>query len=279
VFNRGDTPLYHVIAADGDDRQFGPVTLQADDGLEGGEDQVSWDYVTYPHEDVSKVVTATGKDTLDAIVTDQDQDSVLVEPLPDADGDGIPDVVEIGADPAEPRDTNGDGIPDYQDLDSDGDGIPDSYEAGPDPQDPRDSDGDGTPDYRDLDSDDDGIHDAVEAGPTPADVSDTDGDGTPDCLDLDSDEDGIPDAGEWSIGAADALAGCTARDPICYDNDADDDLWPNYLDPDSDGDERSDITEGLKDSDEDGVPDWLDALDLGHGATTYSVLLPFVNRP
>lgn len=86
-----------------------------------------------------------------------------VDPDMDSDGDGIPDIVELGPGGYDdPRDTNGDGVPDYLDLDSDGDGIPDAIEAGPDPRNPIDTDGDGIPDYRDLDSDGDGIRDGVE---------------------------------------------------------------------------------------------------------------------
>lgn len=81
----------------------------------------------------------------------------------DQDGDGIPDNVEIGDDPQNPRDTDGDGIPDYKDQDSDNDGIPDKVEAGKNPEQPQDTDGDGIPDYRDLDSDNDGKPDSEEA--------------------------------------------------------------------------------------------------------------------
>lgn len=80
----------------------------------------------------------------------------------DTDGDGIPDDVEKGDDPDNPRDSDGDGIPDYKDQDSDNDGIPDSEEAGPKPQEPQDTDHDGIPDYRDTDSDNDGIPDSED---------------------------------------------------------------------------------------------------------------------
>lgn len=81
----------------------------------------------------------------------------------DSDGDGIPDNVEKGDNPDQPRDTDGDGTPDHLDNDSDNDGIPDSKEAGKNPKQPQDTDGDGTPDYRDLDSDNDGTPDSEEA--------------------------------------------------------------------------------------------------------------------
>ncbi len=78
----------------------------------------------------------------------------------DADGDGLPDVVEGMDDP------DLDLLPSYLDLDSDGDGLLDADEAGGDPTQPVDTDGDGTPDFLDLDSDNDGIPDAIDPFPT-----------------------------------------------------------------------------------------------------------------
>jgi len=63
----------------------------------------------------------------------------------DSDGDGIPDEVEAGGDPLNPRDSDSDGIPDFLDEDSDNDGVPDSEEG------TGDRDGDGVPDYLDED--------------------------------------------------------------------------------------------------------------------------------
>ncbi len=56
---------------------------------------------------------------------------LMIEGLPDADGDGIPDAVEGTADP------DGDGIPNYLDTDSDNDGVSDADEHafGTDPYD------------------------------------------------------------------------------------------------------------------------------------------------
>jgi ELWxxDGT repeat protein len=71
-------------------------------------------------------------------------------PSTDADGDGIPDLVEGDTDP------DGDGIPSYADLDSDNDGLPDAFEGG------ADIDGDGVINAQDLDSDGDGLYDVVE---------------------------------------------------------------------------------------------------------------------
>lgn len=62
----------------------------------------------------------------------------------DTDGDSIPDPIEgVG-------DADGDGMPNYMDLDSDNDGIPDQVEVGPDPNNPIDTDHDGIPDFLDA---------------------------------------------------------------------------------------------------------------------------------
>lgn len=75
--------------------------------------------------------------------------ALMASDCPDADGDGIPDNVDL--------DDDNDGIPDW----AEGDGL-------------VDSDGDGIVDSKDLDSDNDGIFDAVEAG---FGARDTDDDG------------------------------------------------------------------------------------------------------
>lgn len=106
----------------------------------------------------------------------------------DDDGDAIPDVLELGPDPARPLDTDDDGVPDFRDDDSDGDGILDAWETA------ADYDQDGLGNYVDLDSDGDCIPDAAEARGVPP--IDTDGDGRSDYVDRDSDDDGVPDAAE-----------------------------------------------------------------------------------
>ncbi len=169
--------------------------------------------------------------------TDTDNDNIPDHQDLDSDDDGVLDIVESGNAAADPNgdgvadggDADGDGIPDLLDddpanfgdagdagntddtsdpldansggtgvlvdsgTDADGDGIPDSADDddvnfGTSP----DTDGDGVPDTDDLDSDNDGIPDDVEIL-TAGTGGDTDGDGIPDYLDLDSDNDGIPD--------------------------------------------------------------------------------------
>ena len=140
--------------------------------------------------------------------------------------------------------------------DSDGDGIPDHIEMGSQ-QGGVDTDGDGTPDYLDLDSDNDGIPDSVEGG-----KGDTDGDGIPNYLDTDSDGDGMPDAWEVANnfdhltpnGSVDADGdGLTNLEEYNYGTD------PNNQDTDgggvSDGDEIDDMTDPNDPSDDGGDPD------------------------
>lgn len=122
--------------------------------------------------------------------------SIGLNPSSDIDGDGIPDIVELGPNPEMPRDSNGNGIPDYLESDTDGDGIPDAIERGPDGLHPRDTNNDGVPDYASLDSDGDGVPDAIERGPDGTHPLDSDGDGIPDYIDTDSSNNGVPDAVE-----------------------------------------------------------------------------------
>ncbi len=187
--------------------------------------------------------------------------------LPDADGDGRPDVLDNDSDndgisdlyesfsptttTSTPADHDNDGVFDFRDRDSDNDYISDSEEAIT-PDSPADTDKDGVPDFVDADSDNDTIPDSIEAGDqdynTPA--TDTDGDGVPDYRDLDSDNDLILDKDE----------GYT---------DPDNDSILNFRDIDSDGDSVTDTTEAgdLKlstppiDSDGDSTPDFLDTDD------------------
>ena len=103
----------------------------------------------------------------------------------DSDEDGIPDIIEVGDDQLDPKDTDDDGIPDYLDPDSDNDTIPDVVEVLDDPTNPVDTDNDGVPDYLDTNSDNDPLPDIDEAGPDPNNPQDTDNDGLPDYRDPD----------------------------------------------------------------------------------------------
>jgi Bacterial TSP3 repeat len=129
----------------------------------------------------------------------------------DDDGDLIPDVLEIGSDPAHPIDTDGDGTPDYHDTDSDNDTIPDLIETN------SDYDGDGVGNWRDLDSDDDCRPDEVEANGMPQ--RDTDGDGHYDWVDRDSDDDGLLDSQEDTN--CNGIVDNGETDPLNEDTDGD----------------------------------------------------------
>ena len=160
-------------------------------------------------------------------------------------------------------DTDGDGTIDAFDLDSDNDGINDSTEAGDsDPTTPpADTDGDGWANFRDLDSDGDFISDTLEAKTVSAPV-DSDNDGVPDYLDSDSDNDGIPDrceAVEASVTLPDSCQNTTLITSAANLANTDmmlvaanmlpataGDLKPDYLDLDSDGDGIPDKIEALQ---------------------------------
>ncbi len=191
------------------------------------------------------------------------------------------------------------GITDYN-----GDGVQDTQ---------RDSDGDRIPDFRDIDSDNDGILDVTEAGLTDPDLNgfigenipsvndnglaegagvmpppDTDKDTVPDYRDLDTDNDGIPDVTEVNLPDPDNNAYVGTGVPPVVDNlgraeeaavapvDTDGDGTPDYKDLDSDGDGKSDITEGggsdvdgdgrvddFRDQDGDGLDDSVSPLTSG----------------
>ena len=114
------------------------------------------------------------------------KDSEVLEALPDFDGDGLADAV---------------------DLDDDGDGVADTNDAFPrDKTETTDTDGDGIGNNADTDDDGDGLADASDAFPliTLNGATDTDSDGRPndcnsDCISLgmiaDNDDDGdmVPD--------------------------------------------------------------------------------------
>jgi hypothetical protein len=120
--------------------------------------------------------------------------SVDITGLPDADGDGFPDVADSCPATSNPdqADADGDGIGDACEVggppDADGDGVPDATDVCPSVADPGQADGDA-----------DGVGDACDNCPTvanPAQV-DADGDGLGDACDLppetDMDGDGITD--------------------------------------------------------------------------------------
>lgn len=204
---------------------------------------------------------------------DSDGDGILdsIELLHDPDGDGVPAFLDLDSDGDSlldelegSIDSDRDGWPDFLDKDSDNDSIPDVVEGA------KDSDNDGKENFRDPDSDGDDISDLIEG------TADTDNDGIPDRLDQDTDGDGIPDKTEgvpdWRVPAVPVepkvppdTDGDGIPDSIEGEGDADGDGIPNYLDLDSDGDGILDSIELLGDPDEDGVPNFLDTDSDGDG--------------
>ncbi|MEO8082555.1 MAG: FG-GAP-like repeat-containing protein, partial [Ardenticatenales bacterium] len=200
----------------------------------------------------------------------------------DNDGDGIVssvDTDEGGADALIP-DTDGDGVPDFLDLDSDNDAVSDLVEGGSGADDANnngvadgpDADGDGIVDS--ADGDDAVFGDLDDPAP-----SDSDGDTHPNYQERDSDDNGIDDIDEAGKGSLDANNDGMVDDTTDPDHDgvansADDfdtvfgglginatdtdgDGKPDAVDADDDNDGIPDGVEGngVVDTDVDGVPD------------------------
>ena len=172
---------------------------------------------------------------------------------PDTDGDGENDCVEIGADPANPLDTDADGIIDALEsitTDTDSDGVVDELDpANTDPcipnpnAGPCDQDGDGLTntdetaagtDPTNPNTDGDAFSDGQEVtgGSNPLDPCDPD-DTLPGCQ-VDTDGDGVTDAGE-------ATSGTDPNDPCDYAITSI--TQPILSGADCDGDAILDITE------------------------------------
>jgi large repetitive protein len=202
-------------------------------------------------------------DTVEAGGTNVNGDGII-DGFADTNNDGLSDTL-VGS-PLLVPDSDGDGKPNFLDLDSDNDGIPDLKEAGG-----IDIDNNGVIDNL-TDTDKDGIPDVVDpsTGGAPLPRPDTDGDGKPNYIDRDSDNDGITDTIE--AGGIDANGDGVADNFIDTDGDGfndntdpetlgtpllasdkDNDGKPNYLDVDSDNDGIQDVIEaGGTDPDNDG---------------------------
>ncbi|PHQ60212.1 MAG: hypothetical protein COC08_07685 [Maribacter sp.] len=237
--------------------------------------------------------------------------TLVVNPLGadlDSDDDGIVDSFEdlnldADNDPStNPTDSDGDGFPDYLDIDSDNDGIPDNVEAQttsgyipPSGQDtnnnglddayesngnvglfPVDTDGDNLPDYLDGDSDDDNIPDAIEA-------HDYDHDGIPDVslIGSDKDNDGLDDGYEGTT-AIDIDVNDEIDDPYNDLPNTDGDDESDYRDTDDDNDgieSKDEDTNGdgdyaNDDSDEDGIPEYLEPNIPEEEVEVFNILTP-----
>ena len=176
---------------------------------------------------------------------------VIITPCPDIDddNDGIPDYVEFD-DPVALQDANSNGVPNWNDptypgyVDNNSDGVNDNFDWG------ADGDNDGIPNFQDtgywkgwLDTNGDGVNDKC----------DKDLDGIPNQYDLDSDNDGIPDVVE-SYGVD------TDGDGV-IDNyiDTDNDGFSQNVDANNTGVAGSNVGLGAQDFDGDGIPNYLDS--------------------
>ena len=245
-------------------------------------------------------------DVVEAGGVDADGDGHL-DNFVDVDGDGLSDQVDGNLSPLNGAynsglglglpDYDGDGVPNYLDLDSDNDGIPDAVEVGA-----PDINNDGKPDgFVDLNHD--GLHDsyigATALLKTGADVNgdgkadsypfkNFDQDFRPNCYDIDSDGDGIVDVVEAGLpdanldGLVDGTIGANGWSTTVSSmaslnlRSTDADGKPDYLDIDSDNDGIPDniegqttngyLTPGIIDTDGDGLVDTYDN-HVGWGGT------------
>jgi hypothetical protein len=220
---------------------------------------------------------------------------------PDTDGDGANDGAEVGGNVNAPLDADGDGIPNVLEssvADSDNDGVANQGDpANGNPCVPNangvaclaaDSDSDGLTNAQEdalgtgrnsPDSDGDGANDGVEApGGNPVD---SDGDGTPNVREsslVDSDGDGLANQNDpanddpCSPNANSAACVATDSDGDGLTNAEEDTLGTNRNDPDTDGDGIGDGAEAANpadpaDSDDDGIPDVLEGGDSDNDGT------------
>jgi uncharacterized protein YdeI (BOF family) len=236
----------------------------------------------------------------DDVFFDSDGDGILDNVDIDDDNDGIKDIDEENFCRNSPIsakgiycDTDKDGVPDIFDLDSDNDGIPDVVEA--------DfgylSEGRGTLTgcATWVDGNGNGMHDLTEG----IIAFDTDGDGVPNYLDLDSDNDSIFDVDESGAGNNNAVVGFINGDGDINGDGVGDGLESETFrnkDDNNDGiferfgdgildiydygtgvNQYGNLNQGLtgtgwkdfvKDTDNDGIPDYLDTKSNG---TTFDI--------
>ncbi|MGO4913402.1 cadherin-like domain-containing protein, partial [Leeuwenhoekiella sp. W20_SRS_FM14] len=211
------------------------------------------------------------------IANDADADGLadILDPYDDREGNSDKPFGVIGI-PLPVPDTDGDGFPDYLDLDSDDDTIPDNVE------------GQSTLGYRprlEVDSDKDGLDDAYDSTDNvgiPIIPVNTDGTDVPDYLDLDSDNDFLFDIVEAGNATADTdndgqtntAVGNNGLDNNFDNADTyvdvngilDDTQADNFPDEDADVNTGGDVDyRDIQDTDGDGVADAIDLDDDNDG--------------
>lgn len=239
------------------------------------------DSFEYKEVDISGGGIDDARIFLNLIPLDNDGDGIANYLDTDSDNDGVLDVEESGNIPPLGIDENMNGIDDAYDN-------PDGEFDNSLSRDPRDSDNDGEADFIDFDDDNDGLatvfEDLDDDGYPVND--DTDGNGIPNYLDNDDDGDSILTAEED-----------VDQDGNPTDDDTDENDIPNYLDNDDDGDFVLTINEDINanglliietfpwfnedgswagsngdptddDTDQDGIPNYLDSDDDGDGIST-----------
>ncbi|PKQ46519.1 choice-of-anchor D domain-containing protein [Confluentibacter flavum] len=177
----------------------------------------------------------------------------------DADNDGIPDIVEIGLGNL----SNGTGKMDVAWVDANGDGLHDSAAGNI----ALDSDGDGVPNYLDLDSDNDGIFDVDESGAgNSGDVYFQNGDG-------DINGDGVGDGPESEAFREKDVYGYGIPEYFgdgildIYDFHSSANNYTNAYGNSSQGTVTGTVYY-VKDTDLDGIPDYIDTTSNG---STYDI--------
>jgi len=222
----------------------------------------------FPYDDAIKLFDCKAKSgsvtnyTINFCCINSDGDDVCNNNDTDLDNDCLTNTQEMfvsasiqlnGLDEADFNDIDGDGVTNELDLDSDNDGLPDLVDAGGAT---LDKDFNGRVDDT-TDVDKDGLADVRDPSEGAATLisPDTDGDGIPNTLDIDSDNDGRTDF-EESGGFGDNDGDGLVDDKT----DSNKDGYLDVFDPDFGG---TPLT--IVDSNDDGLPDRLDASDGGGG--------------